>query len=80
MQLQLIQGHFNKEDAAQIIREMINIKINFHSNKITRESSEELIKFREKKILSLQNELKSLNHYLSSQTDSITLNAQIDLS
>ena len=79
MQVQVIEGHFSKEDAAHIIREMINIKINFHTNKIQHDSSEELIKFREKKILSLQNELKSLNDFLSTQSNNISLNAHIKI-
>lgn len=79
MQLQLIQGQFTQEDAAQIITEMIHVKINFHMNKITKESSEELIKFREKKILTLQNELSKLHQHLKSQNNNINLNAQIHI-
>lgn len=79
MQVQLIQGHFNKEDAAQILSEMIKVKINFHENKITKESSEEIIKFREKKIRLLQNELSSLNEFFKKSDGNISLNANINI-
>ena len=54
MNIQLIEGQFNKKEALELITQMIHIKIKFHENKINNNSNEEDVKYRETKIKNLQ--------------------------
>ena len=60
MNIQLIKGQFDPEDAIGIITQMIHVKIKYHENKIHRNSNEEDIKFRENKIKLLQKDLSAI--------------------
>lgn len=57
MKIQLIEGHFDAQDAIKIITQIIHVKIKFHEDKINAESNEEDVKMREKKIKNLQKNL-----------------------
>ncbi|GAA4460152.1 hypothetical protein GCM10023189_34860 [Nibrella saemangeumensis] len=57
MTIQLINGHFNPQEALDILTQMVYVKIQFHENKIKHSDSEEDIKTREKRIKDLQREL-----------------------
>jgi len=46
MNLHLIQGEFNSNDAIELIAQMVHIKIKYHENKITSNSNEEDIKIK----------------------------------
>ena len=59
MNLQLINGKFSKNEVTELIHKMIQVKIDYHEQKIKHSDSEEDIKFREHKIKSLQNNFKS---------------------
>jgi hypothetical protein len=50
MNIQLIQGEFNPGDALELISKMIEQKIKYQENRISKYSSEEDIKYRESKI------------------------------
>ena len=65
MQLQLIEGVYSSNDVHDLITKLVMVKINFHEQKISSTDSEEDIKEREKKIVSLQNQLKDLKIKLS---------------
>lgn len=54
MQVKLADGVFYSGDAATIIRGMIEVKIKFHEDKISRLSNMEEIKMREQRIKELQ--------------------------
>ena len=54
MDIQLIKGEFNPNDALELITKMIEVKIKFHESKINTIHQEEDIKIREKKIKNLQ--------------------------
>jgi hypothetical protein len=56
MELHLIKGSFEKEEALELIQQLIQLKIKFHEKKIQQCEQEEDIKMRENRIKLLQNE------------------------
>ncbi len=79
MNIQLIEGAFNSNDAIELIAQMINIKIKYHENKINSHSNEEDIKTREAKIKQLQKELSELRKAINSKTNSVKVEATIKI-
>jgi hypothetical protein len=77
MNIQLIEGQFNKKEALELITQMIHIKIKFHENKISNNSNEEDVKYRETKIKNLQKELFELKYYLDNNGNSVQLEAHV---
>jgi hypothetical protein len=77
MNIQLIEGQFNKKEALDLITQMIHVKIKYHENKINNNSSEEDVKYRETKIKNLQKELFELKHYLDNSGNSVQLEANV---
>jgi hypothetical protein len=78
-EIQLIQGTFNSTDALNLITEMIQVKIKFHESKITDNSNEEDIKYRETKIKTLQNILSDLRNQVNLNEDILRLEAKIQI-
>ena len=79
MNIQLIEGAFNSNDAIELIAQMINIKIKYHENKINSQSNEEDIKTREAKIKQLQKELFELRKTINLKTNSVKVEAIIKI-
>ncbi len=79
MNIHLIQGSFNSKDAIELIIRLINVKIQFHENKISKTHNEEDIKMRERRIKQLQNDIHNARKYIDSKGDNITLESEIDL-
>jgi SPX domain protein involved in polyphosphate accumulation len=79
MEVQLIQGQFSNKDALEIITQMIHVKIKFHEDKITGESSEEDIKMREKRIKQLQKDLYEFRQFIERNEKPLNINAVIKL-
>jgi hypothetical protein len=79
MNIQLILGEFSPSDALDLIASMINMKIKFHEGKISNESQEEDIKYRETRIKSLQRELYELKKMADSGNGNLTLKANIEV-
>ena len=79
MNIQLIQGAFNSNDAIELISQMVHIKIKYHENKINSDSNEEDIKTREAKIKRLQQELFELRKTIQSKTKSVKVEAIIKI-
>ncbi len=79
MNIQLIEGEFKSSDAFDLINQMIQVKIKFHENKITKSELEEDIKAREAKIKRLQRDLFELRNNISSKTGGIKLNVKINI-
>ena len=77
MNIQLIEGQFNKKEALELITQMIHIKIKFHENKISNNSNEEDVKYRETKIKNLQKELFELKYFLDNNGNSVQLEAHV---
>jgi len=79
MNIQLIQGTFSTKDAIDLITRMIQIKIMYHENKISENSSEEDIKYRESKIKKLQKELYEFRKNFDGRLDKLNIDANIRL-
>lgn len=77
MNIQLIQGHFSKKDAIDIITQMIHVKVKYHESKISNSSNEEDIKFGEKKIKQLQQELYETRKFIEQSGSVINLQGEI---
>lgn len=60
MNIQLIKGNFSKEESLDLLSQLIQVKIRFHENKISREHDEADIKMRETRIRQLQQDFHNL--------------------
>jgi hypothetical protein len=79
MNIQLIQGEFSPEDTLELITQMIHIKIKYHENKISQNSNEEDVKYRESKIKRLQQELYELRNSMSEKNKNVKIDAIIKI-
>lgn len=79
MNLQLIQGEFNANDAISILSQMIQVKLKYHENKISSTSNEEDIKYREEKIKRLQNELSEIRNNILTNKGTVKIDAVINI-
>lgn len=79
MNIQLIQGQFTNKEALELITQMIHVKIKYHENKISNNSSEEDIKYRETKIKNLQKELYDLKQNIHNTESSLKIEANINV-
>jgi len=79
MDIKLIQGEFNSNDALELIAQMIHVKIKYHENKICSISNEEDIKLWESKIKRLQQELFDLKSIKELKEGIINLEAVIKI-
>jgi hypothetical protein len=80
MNIQLIQGKFNTKDALEIITQMIQVKIRYHEGKISQNSNEEDIKFREAKIKRLQKDLSDTRNFIGNIGGKINIQSEIQVS
>ncbi|MDT8414196.1 MAG: hypothetical protein RQ735_02355 [Flavobacteriaceae bacterium] len=80
MNIQLIQGEFHAIDALSLITQLIHTKIKYHENKISNNSSEEDVKFRESKIKHLQKELYELRKKIHETGKNLKIDATIHVS
>ena len=79
MNIQLIKGQFDPDDAIGIITQMIHVKIKYHESKINRDSSEEDIKFRENKIKRLQKDLFDIKRAIDSNGIQVAIESTIEI-
>ncbi len=79
MHIQLLQGEFKSNDAIELITQMINVKIKFHENKISKSELEEDIKAREVKIKRLQKNLFELRNNIGNSSEGVKLNSIIQI-
>jgi hypothetical protein len=79
MNIQLIQGQFEAQEAIGIITKMIEVKIKFHEDKIQFQSNEEDIKMREKRIKQLHEELYQMRNYISETKSPIVLESVLSI-
>ena len=73
IQVKLIDGAFASADAASILRGMIEVKVKFHEEKISRLSNMEEIKMRENRIKELQRILSNIQEWLKTHGDQANL-------
>ncbi|MEY4278681.1 MAG: hypothetical protein RL377_685 [Bacteroidota bacterium] len=78
MQLQLINGQFSTKEVTELLSKLIQVKIDYHEQKIKNSDSEEDIKFREHKIKSLQNHFQSFREAIKDKSF-ISLDGHINL-
>jgi hypothetical protein len=79
MEIHLIQGEFNPKDALDLVTKMIHVKIKYHESKISENSSEEDIKYRETKIKKLQKELYDFRKGIDEKVKCIRLNSTVQI-
>lgn len=79
MNIELIKGKFEKNEAIDLITRMIHVKIAFHEKKIESSSTEEDVEMREKRIRQLQEDLYNARNFLKTQGDMISLNSTINM-
>lgn len=77
MNIQLIQGEFNSNDALELITQLIHVKIKYHENKINANATEEDIKQRESKIKRLQKELYDYKSTFATKNVTVKMDAVI---
>ena len=77
--LQLIHGSFEKEDALDLITELVQVKIRYHENKIGRSENEEDIERREGRIRQLQMDLAKLREEFNQQSNRIAIQSNIEI-
>ena len=70
MNLQLIKGRFSKEEGIELLTQMVQVKIRFHEQKISKSHDEADIKMREKRIKQLQQDLQEARTALLARTES----------
>lgn len=69
MELQLIEGVFNRGEILDLVARMVEVKIRYHEEKIEKSAGEDDIKMREKKIKQLQEELFQCRQTLTRNGD-----------
>ena len=80
MEIQLVKGQFNTQEALDIITKFIHVKIKFHESKISQSLSEEDIKMRESKIKHLQQELYKARKHIEGNGNTITFKGEMLIS
>lgn len=79
MKIDLIKGTFSAQEAADLISQLIQVKIKFHEDKIDGTQHEEDIKMRENRIKLLQNNLAEVKQYIKENGEPIALSSTIQL-
>lgn len=79
MNIPLVQGNFSASDSFELLNQMVQLKVRFHENKISKSSNEEDIKHRETKIKRLQHDMMELKKYINDNSSQFTINVQINL-
>lgn len=79
MSIHLINGEFSPQDALDLVTQLIHVKIKYHENKISKNSNEEEIKYREGKIKRLQRELFEFRKAVEENKKSVQLTAEIQV-
>ncbi|MFN3849657.1 MAG: hypothetical protein ACK4NY_09525 [Spirosomataceae bacterium] len=78
MNIQLIQGKFDKKEATNLVTQLIHTKIKYHENLINKEDNEEDIKMRENRIKQLQKDLFDARKYLENSKELVSMDASIE--
>ncbi|MFM2201064.1 MAG: hypothetical protein RL040_264 [Bacteroidota bacterium] len=73
LQVRLADGIFHSGDAASIIRGVIEVKVKFHEDKISRLSDVEEIKMREQRIKELQRMQSHIQDWLKAHGEQTNL-------
>jgi hypothetical protein len=79
MKIQLLNGNFSGQEAMEILTKLIQVKIQFHEQKINEISGEEEIKMRENRIKKLQKELFEVRMLIVKRKGNLNMNCEISL-
>lgn len=79
MNIPLVQGNFSSTDSFEILNQMVQLKVKFHENKISKTSNEEDIKYRETKIKRLQHDLMELKKYIDDCKSPVSVDVQVKI-
>jgi hypothetical protein len=79
MELHLIDGQFACADAINLVTQLYEVKIKYHTDKIAGSHNEEDIKMREQKIKLLQQELTKSREYILKQANSVVIHNTLTL-
>ncbi len=79
MNINLLDGTFDKSEAINIITKFVDIKIKFQEEKIKNSHNEEDVKMRESRIKKLQKDLYDAREHLSASSKFISLNCFINV-
>ncbi len=77
MEFNLIDGTFTVAESQELLRQLVQVKLQFHENRISAGSSEEDISMRERRISQLQQELAAARAELQARSGSIQLSARV---
>ena len=80
MNIELLDGQFSANEQINIISQMVNVKVKFHENKISKTLNEEDIKFCEAKIKRLQNDLFQFRKFIEEKGVNSNIKCEINLS
>ncbi len=77
MNIELMNGTYPRNEGVDLVLRMIEVKIKYHEQKITRVDNEEDIKMRELRIKQLQNEASRLRQELTQNDEPVKLKASV---
>jgi hypothetical protein len=79
MNLKILDGVFSKQEAIDILTEMVRLKIRFHERRIETSSQIEDISHREARIRELQHELQEARERILAGDTSVTLGGSVNI-
>jgi len=78
-ELNLLNGTFNQADGLDLLSKFLEVKINFHENKIKESHQEEDIKMRENRIKQLQSEFNEVRETILKGGPQVDIHAKVSL-
>jgi hypothetical protein len=79
MKIQLLNRNFSGQEAMEILTKMIQVKIQFHEQKINKISGEEEIKMLENRIKITRKELFNTLFLVEKKRENVKLNCEINI-
>jgi len=79
MDIKLIHGRFTPQESLDLISRLIQVKIDFHLEKIHQSSMEEDVKMRESKIKALQLQMNSVREHLHNREQRVDIDSHIQI-
>lgn len=79
MDVRIIDGVFSRQEAIDILSEMVRLKIRFHERRIELSSDEEDISHRESRIRELQHELQEARNSILAGEGTVSLGGSVNI-
>ncbi len=80
LQLSLLEGVFSRQEALDLLSQLVEVKIRFHEGQMKNLTEVEDLKMREKRIQALQSELNSLREELVQSGQHVALSSKVFIS